>query len=239
MAQRQYEISLVSHSNVVFWWPAWVVGYVLAFVTYLQGQPVPLEQGYTAYIHPSNNPGLFFIATMLFLIVFTNAKLRGIYSVVTILTIAFFAVLFAWLGWWDNILDLIPYLSARLNLGFYLLFSTALLAVWLLGFFVFDRLTYWKVRPGQIVQERLVGGGEHSYDTHGLVFERRDQDLFRHLVLGLGAGDLLLTTGGARKETINIPNVLFVDSKLRAVQELIAITPDTLSAGTQATAATT
>ena len=111
-------------------------------------------------------------------------------------------------------------------MGFYLLFATASLTVWLAAFFVFDRLTYWRVRPGQIIEQRLVGGGEHSFDTLGLVFERRDQDVFRHLLLGLGAGDLLLTSNGARKETISIPNVLLVDSKLKAIQQLISVKPD-------------
>ena len=76
----------------------------------------------------------------------------------------------------------------------YLLFATAFLTIWLHAIAVFDRLTFWRIRPGQIVEQRLVGGGEHSYDTHGLVFDRRDQDFFRHVVLGLGAGDLLLTS---------------------------------------------
>ena len=193
---------------------------------YVQGNAVTVGADAVAYIHPSNNPGLLFVATLVLLVIFTNAKLRGIYSVVTLLAAAFFAVLLAWLGWWDDILGFLPNLSARANMGFYLLFATAMLAVWLAAFLVFDRLIYWRIRPGQIVEQRLVGGGEHSYDTHGLVFERRDQDAFRHFALGLGAGDLLLTSTGARKETIHIPNVLFVDSKLKAIQQLISVKPD-------------
>lgn len=220
------EIKLVSHSNLVYWWPAWLIGYVMALVSFMQGQPLAVEPGTVAYVHPSNNPGLLFIATLVLLIVFTNAKLRGIYSVVALITAGFFAILFAWLGWWDDILEVLPNLSARANMGFYLLFATAMLSVWLIAFFFFDRLTYWRVRPGQIVEQRLIGGGAHSYDTQGLVFEKRDQDLFRHLVLGLGAGDLLLTSGGARRETISIPNVLVVDSKLRSIQQLISVKPD-------------
>ena len=52
------EIKLVSHSNVVYWWPSWVVGYLMAFITYVQGRAVTIEPGLVAYIHPSNNPGL-------------------------------------------------------------------------------------------------------------------------------------------------------------------------------------
>jgi hypothetical protein len=41
-----------------------------------------------------------------------------------------------------------------------------------------------------------------------------------------GAGDLTLTTGGANKETIQIPNVLLVDRKMKAIERLIAVKPD-------------
>jgi len=143
------------------------------------------------------------IAVLVMLVVFTTTKLRGIYSVVTVVTVAFFVVLFAWFGWWDNILRFIPHLSARANMGFYLLFSTTLLTVWLLAFVVFDRLTIWRVRPGQMIEERLVGGQARGYDTNGLVFEKRGQDLFHDIILGMGAGDLTIRTGG-NKETLRI-----------------------------------
>ena len=110
------------------------------------------------------------------------------------------------------------------------MFSTTLLVVWLLAFFVFDRLTVWRVRPGQMVEERLIGGQARSYDTNGLVFERRGQDLFHDIILGLGAGDLTLTIGGANEETIQIPNVLFVDRKVKAIERLIAVKPEKIRA---------
>ncbi len=133
MPRQTPALKLISHSNVVYWWPAWVAGYLLGLVSYLGGD--------NNYVNPSNNPGLMFIATMVVLVVFTNAKLRGIYSVLTVLTFAFVVVLFAWLGWWDDIFEFIPTLSAKANMGFYLVFATAMLIVWLAGFFVFDRLS--------------------------------------------------------------------------------------------------
>jgi hypothetical protein len=125
-------------------------------------------------------------------------------------------------------LRLIPNLSARANLGFYLVFSTTLLIVWLLAFFVFDRLIMWRVRPGQLIEERLVGGRARSFDATGLRFEKRGQDFFHDIVLGLGAGDLLLTTGGS-KDTIQIPNVLLVDRKVKAIEMLIIVKPDQIA----------
>ena len=219
------DVTIISHSNVFYWWPAWVTGFAVAFVSFIQGQDIAISPGVVERVHPSNNPGIFFISILVALVVFTNTRLRGIYSVVMIVAIAFFVVLFAWLGWWDNILGFIPHLSARANMGFYLVFSTALLGVWLLAFFVFDRLTVWRVRPGQMLVEHLVGGQTRSYDTNGLVFEKRGQDLVHDVILGFGAGDLTLTTGGANKETIRIPNVLMVGTKMKSIERLIAVKP--------------
>jgi hypothetical protein len=222
------DVKLISHSNIFYWWPAWVAGYAIALISYAQGRDVSIVPEVVERIHPSNNPGIVFIAVIVLLIVFTTTKLRGIYSVLAVVTFAFFVILFAWFGWWDNILRLIPQLSARANMGFYLLFSTSLLLVWLLAFFLFDRMTVWRVRPGQMVEERLIGGQARSYDTNGLVFERRGQDLFHDIILGLGSGDLTLTIGGANEETIQIPNVLFVKRKVRAIERLISVKPETV-----------
>ena len=225
------EVRLVSHSNVIYWWPAWVTGYAVGALNYVQGIPMSgTGGGSPVMVHPSNNPGLFFIAVLMLMIIFTNAKLRGIYSVVTVVSIAFFVVLFAWLGWWDTILTFLPHLSARAGAGFYMVFSTALLVVWLCAFLVFDRITYWKIRPGQMTFESMIGGGERSHDTNGLVFELREQDWFRHVLLGLGAGDLRLMTAGSRQETIEIPNVLFVNRKIKTLQHLVSVKPDQVAA---------
>jgi hypothetical protein len=51
-----------------------------------------------------------FLATQ---IVFSAARLRGIYSLLTVISVAFFVVQFAWFGWWDNILNFIPTLFRR------------------------------------------------------------------------------------------------------------------------------
>lgn len=223
---RSQQVRLISHSNIFYWWPAWLTGYAVALFTSLEGKDIAISADVVERFHPSNNPGIFFITTLVLLVVFTTTKLRGIYSAITLVTLAFFFVLFAWFGWWDEILRIVPQLSARANVGFYLLFSTALLVVWLLAFFVFDRSTIWRIVPGQMIEERLVGGQARSYDTAGLVFEKKGQDLFHDILLGLGAGDLRLKIGGTNQQTIEIPNVLFVDRKVRAIERLVSVKPD-------------
>ena len=121
---------------------------------------------------PSSALGLTYLSTLLLLIVFTNVRLRGINSVVALLTVACVAVLLAWFGWWNDIARLIPYLSVHMNTGFYVVFSSGLLIIWLMMFFVFDRLTYWRVRPGQMTEEHLIGGGASSFDANGLAIPK-------------------------------------------------------------------
>lgn len=215
------EIKVYSHSTLLYWWPAWAFGFLLALLNSGQEKFLGTADG----AQPSSAVGLSYVAILLLLVVFTNVRLRGIYSVVALLTVAFIAVVLAWFGWWNNIVRLIPYLSVHMNTGFYLVFSTGLLIIWLMMFFVFDRMTYWRIRPGQMTEEHLIGGGAESFDTNGLRFQKLNSDFFR-AVLGLGAGDLKATTTGGRGATIEIANVMFVDRKVRAIEKLISVKPE-------------
>jgi len=218
------EITVYSHSTLLYWWPAWAFGFVIALLNAGQEKFLATAEG----SQPSSALGLTYLSILLLLIVFTNVRLRGINSVVTLLTVAFIAVVLAWFGWWDDIAKLIPYLSVHMNTGFYLVFSTGLLIIWLMMFFVFDRLTYWRIRPGQMTEEHLIGGAAESFDTNGLRFQKLSSDFFRAL-LGLGAGDLKATAAGERGATIDIPNVIFVDRKVHAIEKLISVKPERTS----------
>lgn len=224
MPGQKPELKLYSHSTLFYWWPIWTIGYLFAALTYFQGETVTIG-GQQYLMHPSKNLGVLYTVIFATVIVLTNVTLRGLLSVVVIIGALFFTVLFAWLGWWDDILAVLPYLGIHMNLGFYLFFSTVIFTVWGLAFWVFDRMTYWQIQPGQMTLQRMVGGGERSYDTRGMVFEKHLDDFFRHQILGLGSGDLRITTAGARKEEIYIPNVLFANRKVDQIQRLIAIKP--------------
>src|SRR5436305_595572 len=163
-AQPLPELKLYSHSMLIYWWPVWLVGYLFALLTYLQGELVTVGAR-QMLIHPSKNLGVFYTVVFTLVILMTHVTLRGLMSVVVIVFAMFVTVLFAWLGWWDYILEWLPYLDIRMNMGFYVFFSTAIFIVWALAFWIFDRMTYWRIRPGQMTFERVVGGGERSYDT--------------------------------------------------------------------------
>ncbi len=139
------ELRIYSRSTVFFWWPVWAAGYIIAAITAIWGETVTLSNGTKMLVHPNTGLGLSFIVVLILIMMLTNAKLRGIYSVVLLLSLAFVTVLFGWLGWWDRIFSFIPQLNVYMNLGFYLIFSTLLFAVWALRFLFFDRLVFWRL----------------------------------------------------------------------------------------------
>ena len=73
----------------------------------------------------------------------------------------------------------------------------------------------------------ILGGiVDKSYDTDNMVLLKRQDDLFRHWVIGLGSGDLHMQTMGGRGVEMNVANVLFVIGKISRIQRLIATKPD-------------
>ncbi len=227
--ERRPTMYIVGHSNFFYWWPAWVVGYVMALLTYIANNHVAI--GETTYlIHPSKDLGIIYTLILFLIILVTNVTMRGVYSLVAILGAIVFILLAAYMNWWPTILGWFGQLDIYMNMAFYLFFSTLLLVVWAINFFLLDRMTYYKLTPGQLTEETVLGGAAKSYDTRGMAFEKERQDLFRQWVIGLGTADLKIATMGAHRETLTIPNVLFADAKVRRIQELIALHPNEFTA---------
>lgn len=219
------DLRLYSHSTLMYWWPVWFSGYLFAFWTYFKGGYVSLDEVRQDLFHQSSGIGLTFVLILIFVIMFTNFRLRGIYSMTFILAIGLIVALLALAGWWDDVLAWVPYLSVHMNMGFYVVFSTLLFGIWLVTFFFFDRLNYYIVRPGQLIHVSRIGGAEETWDARGMFVEERADDYFRHYLLGLGSGDLKITTSGAKKQEIHIQNVLFANHKVGMIQRLVAVEP--------------
>jgi hypothetical protein len=228
-AAEDQELLIYSHSSFFYWWPVWLTGYIMALITWMHAQPVQLGDT-TVLIDTNKNLGVIFTLMFFLVTVITTVTLRGLSSVVLILSFAFGVLFVAYMGWWGVVLDWMGEVRIFMNMGFYVFFSTLVFMVWVFSVFVYDRMAYWKVRPGQITHERVIGGAERSYDTRGMVFEKHREDLFRHWIIGMGSGDIQISTTGAKKETIYVPNVLLVDSKIDAIQRMISVQPDQFTA---------
>ncbi len=224
-------VIIYSHSNFFYWWPVWVVGYIMAVLSRLPeagARQIDIG-GHLEWFNPSKDLGVIFTLTFFLVILITNVTVRGLSSLVVILVAVLGVVLVLYFGWWEQLAAWFNLISIHMNMGFYVCFSTMIFVVWALSTFVYDRMSYWRVTPGQITHEFLIGGAAKSYDTRGMVFEKHRNDLFRHWILGIGSGDLNISTTGAQKQNIFVPNVLFVDSKVAAIQKMIAMQPDQFS----------
>jgi hypothetical protein len=153
------DLRIYQHSNLLYWWPIWVYGFVCAALTYVQGVGVSelaSAEDKVVLFHPSPWLGISFIVLVLFVAVFTNVRARGVYSFMLILVAAglFWAVLHipgihTAIGW-------LSLLRVHLNLAFYLTFSILLMSIWLFVIVFVDHFTWWRFSPGQVIEEHAT-----------------------------------------------------------------------------------
>ena len=254
------EIVIISHSTIFYWWPVWLVGFLMAALTYLSGhvmalvppgtvaessrtvaghdgprdvlvlppeKQLPLDRATGTPLQPrlrmaaSNNPGVIFAITLCLVIVITNVHMRGLWSVVVILAIAFAAVLLAVLGWWDVILNTLGLIDIHINALGYVSISLFLLVIWALTFLLYDRRMATIFSRGQVRVRTVIGGGEATYDTLGIRVEKHTDDVFRHWLLGFGSGDLTVKTSGTNAAQFEIPNVILINRKLELIRRML------------------
>ena len=165
--------------------------------------------------------GVIFLITLLLVIVITNVPLRGMWSVVVIVTIILLSIIFGLAGWWEKIIHALQLLDIRINAAGYFFVSLILFAIWLITFVFFDRQMYMIFTPGQLKVRTEIGGGEKAYDTTGMTVEKQRSDLFRHWILGLGSGDLVVSTTGAGVHHFDLPNVLFIGKKVQQIEDML------------------
>jgi hypothetical protein len=251
-ARHEPEIRIYAHSSIFYWWPVWLAGCVIAAITFFEGSRaviVPAGSTYDATSHSivlpdvaaipaagdspigereavSKKLGVVFTVILLLVVFITNTPLRGLWSAVAVLLVLVLSLTLAWLGEWNDVLAAFGRVSIHMNMGFYVFFSGLLLLLWAAVVFIFDRMHYWKFRPGQLTYESWFGGGQKSYDTSGMLFEKLRDDPFRHWVLGLGSGDLTIKTSGAQREQILVPNVLRLNPILIRLQAMVSERPE-------------
>lgn len=280
------------HNKIFYWWPVWVVGLILAGITFFGGKDVSYERvlepeeiakaqvgessgeddagsdapaaasdgegesgneqeagegsesseesaedemmsdeekrktvAVQLRMHESRTLGLIWILVFLVVLIFTNFHLKGIASAVFVMAIIIGALALQLMGITDEFFRAVGLLAVHMNLGFYLFTSLALLVIWALSFWVFDRITYWRITPGQLTECHLIGEGQTTYDARGMVVEKQREDIFRNWILGFGTGNLEMNVTGARKAKITITDALQVDKKANKIQRLVSIEP--------------
>jgi hypothetical protein len=164
--------------------------------------------------------GVIFLTVLLIIIVISNVPLRGLWSVVIIFMILFLVLLISLWHQWERIFEWAGLLRIHINEGGYFFISLVLFIIWAVTVFIFDHRTYVIITSGQVRVCLAVGAGETVYDTTGMTFEKRQDDLFRHWIVGLGSGDLLIHRTQTNAD-IPMHNVLFIGAKIREVERLM------------------
>jgi len=141
--------------------------------------------------------------------------------VIVIVLIISTVIIFGLLEWWETILHYLNFLDIRINAAGYFVISSILFGLWLIVMILFDRQIYMIFTPGQMRVRQEVGDAETAYDTSGMTVQKQRSDLFRHWVLGLGSGDLIVKTAGAASQEFHFPNVLFIGRKVKDIEDML------------------
>jgi hypothetical protein len=180
--------------------------------------PMNLTQ---VHVSTNKNLGVLFVLVLLIVIFITNVPLRGLWSVIVIILLVALVIILGLLNVTEEILNIVSGLDVRISLGGYVVISTALLILWLVIFFLFDRQVYMIFTPGQLRVKLEIGDAETAYDTTGMTIQKQRSDLFRHWILGLGSGDLIVRTAGAQGHQFDMPNVLSLGRRVREIEDML------------------
>lgn len=234
--EHQPDIRIYGHSTLLYWWPVWALGFVLALGTYLDNYHLALvPQGTVAegnrlvapdgtelapqveHVARSTVPGALFVVTLLLTIVFSNASLRGPWALLFATSLVALVLLVNWLHGWGPLYGWLRLLRIHLNLGGYLAIAFPLALIWAATVFVFDRRTYLVFSASQLRVCDRLGEEAKVFDGSRVAFEKRPYNWFHRLV-GCGAGDIVLRAGGADREVYELPNVVRVGKWLEKIE---------------------
>jgi hypothetical protein len=233
---RSRELRVYMHTSLLYWWPVWLVGFVMAAWTLIENKHMALvpagavidattivsPEGSAPVLTPvhmtsSRTPGIVFVLTVLVVLTFGGGWMRGWRAYTFAACAASALLLVSWLDGWDELARWATYLQVHINLGGYLIFSTGLLVLWLIQVFIVDRRRYVVFSMSQVRVHNDIGEQEQVYDTGGIAFEKEQYDWFRRLI-GFGAGDLRVRVGG---QWVEIPNVIHVGRQIEAIETLL------------------
>jgi len=232
------EVKVYMHSGLLFWWPVWAVGFMMAAWTLVEnhhmaivaegstveGSTLTAPEGQTPvltgiHMSASRTPGAIFAVTFLVVLAFGSGWVRGWRAYTFLALFGCLLLLVSWIRGWETIGRWLGYLYVHINLGGYLVLSTGMLILWLVQVYIVDRRTFVVFSPSQVRVHYEIGEEEKVYDTLGIAFEKKPYDWFRWLI-GFGAGDLRVRVGG---QWLEIPNVIAVGRQLDNIETQLRI----------------
>lgn len=171
----------------------------------------------------SNTLGVIFVATLFLVALVSTLTLRGLVSVVVVVSLIAVVVVLALFNLWDDILGYLGGLDVRMNAAGYLAVGVPLFLAWLFVFFIYDRQRFLFFDEGQIHYVLEIGDSAMVAQAERATVEKKRDDLFRHMLLGFGSGDIVVRTGNGQK--IELENVMNVAGKMRVIEYMLRHKP--------------
>lgn len=270
---KKNEIVLISHSMLFYWWPIWLLGFLLAGLTYAENhrlailppqstvsedakddkgnsyyklgvvqsattrslssaversKPVPGAAATNAFptrVSQQAWMGPLFCVVLLLTVVITNVPLRGLWTFLVLLLLLVLALLVSLIpDGWERLLGTVGHLHIYINMAGYLFIATVVFILWAVAVFVFDQRTYVVFKPGQVQVREHIGTSIRGIPGELIEVVKRQDDLFRHWLLGFFSGDLILKRTDTHEE-IRLPNVLLLGWRISDVQRLLREKP--------------
>jgi hypothetical protein len=87
------QVFVYGHSALFYWWPLWVVGYIMALVTWFHHDKAIIGTE-EEWFYPNRDLSVIFTLLLVLLTVVTSSKIKGMKAAFIIAGGAFFALLF-------------------------------------------------------------------------------------------------------------------------------------------------
>ena len=171
----------------------------------------------------SNSLGVIFAMTLIVVAIVSTLLLRGLVSVIVLLGMIAAVVALAFFDLWDDIFVFFGGLDIRMNAAGYLFIGIPLFLIWAFVFFVQDRMMYMTFDEGQIRYVMQVGDSAMVMPAEGVMVEKKRSDVFRHWLLGLGTGDLVIRTPNGQE--IELPNIVNANRRMAIINDFLRHKP--------------
>lgn len=215
-AEAPSRIFLVPFPKIVFLYPTFLVGFVVAIWMNILGPPEQVT---------SNVPAI--LSTVFLVVLAINLVILAFdFPRTTSLTIFFLLVA---LGFGLALLfvlkpDLMPYLAHVLsqfrpqaNATFYWAFC-AIIAVITLAAYIEARFDCWEARPNELLHHHGIWGNLERFSAPGLRIDKEINDVFEYMLLR--SGRLILHLANERRAII-LDNVPFIKKKEEALTRML------------------
>ena len=212
---------LVGHSNLIYWWPVWLFGFIMCVITWGYGDEVLFREMKDKGANWYTLLSLIYLCVIAFIVFATNIRAQGAAAVNALLVFGIAIVGLYFLADRGGLLIPMPNCLVFMNTRFYFIFSTLIFVMWLFSIYSYDRRTIWIVQPGLLVERRWPNRDRNFGMKDGNLSATRD-DIACHMVLGLGRiGDVQVDLG--KGVPVIIHNVWAIGKKIAKAQKILAI----------------